>query len=92
MILNKLSVKVALFLGFFVNRSSEARRRFFKMARKNENVMKSLKYSNKVIHPELMGEWSHFKDLNNTFSKELRYCKPKQSQQLKLPPIPNRNK
>ena len=81
--------------GFFVNRSPEARRRFFKMSRQNENVMRSLKYSNKIIHPDLMLEWSHFKDLNDVIGKELRYCKPiknfrkktNKKDDKKLPPI-----
>jgi len=57
-------------LGFFINKSPEARRRFFKTARKNENVMRILMYANKTIHPDLLAEWAHYKYLNSVVNKE----------------------
>ncbi len=63
-------------LGYFTNYSAEARRRFFKIARKNDKVMKLLTYSNKVIHSDLLIEWNHFKVLNDAIKKEYKFMKP----------------
>ncbi len=55
----------ALTLGVLTSLNPEARRRLLKVARRHPNVMHELKYSNDVIHLDLVNEWKHYKQLRD---------------------------
>ena len=57
------SIALVIFTSF----SPEARRRLLKIARKNFKVMDSLLYYNQSLHPEIINQWRHFKQLENKF-------------------------
>ncbi len=60
----------AISLALFTNQSPEARRRLFKIARKNVNVMESMFYYNESLHGEILSQWKHFKQLENKFESK----------------------
>ena len=58
-------------LGYFTNVNPEARRRLLKIARRSPSIMDSLKYSNEIIHLELVTQWKHYKELQQSIDYEL---------------------
>ena len=77
----------AISLGFFTMVNSEARRRLLKISRKDHQIMQVLKRANKTLHSDLVNDWNHFKELNQSASiHKLSF-----SQIPKLPDI-NKNK
>ena len=56
----------AVTLGYFTNVNPEARRRLLKIARKSPKIMDSLRYSNELIHFELITQWKHYKELQSS--------------------------
>jgi hypothetical protein len=62
----------AISLAIFAQRSPEARRRLFKIARKNSRVMESMFYYNETLHGEILGQWRHLKELENKQHSESR--------------------
>jgi hypothetical protein len=80
----------ALVLAIFTNLSPEARRRILKIARRMPHVMDSLKYSNDIIHLELVQAWSHYRELQKSIESEypiLNFGNEK----IPLPPINKNN-
>jgi hypothetical protein len=60
----------AISLAIFTNQSPEARRRLFRIARKNVHVMESMLYYNESLHGEILSQWKHFKQLENKFESK----------------------
>jgi hypothetical protein len=80
----------ALVLAIFTNLSPEARRRILKIARRFPHVMDSLKYSNEIIHLELVQAWSHYRELQKSIEGDypvLNFGNEK----IPLPPINKNN-
>ena len=61
----------AVTLGFFTSLNPEARRRLLKVGRKSPKIMESLKYSNDVIHIDLVRQWRHFKELHESLDMDV---------------------
>lgn len=60
-------------LAVFASYSPEARRRLLKLARKRTEIMESLLYYNDSLHPELIGQWKHFKQLERMSKNVIKF-------------------
>ena len=78
----------ALVLAIFTNFSPEARRRILKIARRLPEVMDSLKYSNEVIHLEVMQQWSHYRELQKSIDLDYSELNFEPNHNLKNNKIP----
>ncbi|CAF0987390.1 unnamed protein product [Brachionus calyciflorus] len=67
----------AIAIGFLTNLNAEARRILLRFAREQPRVMNALKYFNPCIHIDLITQWNHFKDLDISPRKEIKYARNK---------------
>ena len=63
----------AITIGFFVNSKPEARRTLLRLAREHSEIMQELNFFNEKIHADLEMQWKHYKKIDESAKKEIKF-------------------